>query len=396
MYWNSEKEATGLSEASVFSKMNVPIKITYMIDVLDTDLAGTENQLIKMINGLDKKKFQVQLICLADHPWFKANGSSLDCSSRIYEIRQFKKPSSYINFLRLVRYFRDERPDILHTFFPVSNIVGVLAARLAGVKNIISSRRDYGEWMNGSYLFSTKVANRFVKKVITNSNMVKRLTLEREGVPDKRVDVIYNGIDADLFQGIKRDYHLKSQLNIPENHKVVGIVANFRPMKHHETFVKAANEVLKNRKDVTFLLLGTGPTQDNTKKLAGSLQILQYLRFAGQQKEIIPYLSIMDIGVNCSEAEGLSNAIMEYMASKIPCIVSKSGGNTDLISDSFNGYIFPLDDYQTMSKLILILLDDAVIRERFIKNAIEKIRNEMSLDVIILKYQALYEGLKDG
>lgn len=372
------------------------MKITYMIDILDTDLAGTENQLIKMINGLDKKIFQVQLICLADHPWFKANGSSLDCSSRIFEIRQFKKPHSYINFLRLVSFFRDDRPDILHTFFPVSNIVGVLAARLAGVKNIISSRRDYGEWMNGSYLFSTKVANRYAKRVIANSNMVKRLTLEREGIPDERVEVIYNGIDADLFKGIKRDFHLKSQLNIPENHKVIGIIANFRPMKHHATFIKAASEVLKYRNDVIFILVGSGPSQENTRNLAVSLQILPYLRFVGKQKEIIPYLSIMDIGVNCSEAEGLSNAIMEYMAAGIPCVVSKSGGNPDLIIHDVHGYTFALDDYQTLARHILNLLNDEMTMEKLGKKAREKIRNEMSLDVMLASYQKLYQRLADG
>jgi len=373
-----------------------PIKITYMIDVLDTDLAGTEGQLIKMINGLDRNKFQVRLICLSNHPWFEANSASIECASIIFEIRQFKKLRAYFNFLKLVGFLRRDRPDIVHTFFPVSNIVGVLAARLAGVKNIISSRRDYGEWMTGYYLFATRIADKFARMITVNSTMVKELTLQKENVGNKKVEVIYNGIDADLFKDIGKNHALKKQLNIPSTHKVIGIVANFRPMKHHDTFIKAAREILTHRSDVTFLLIGAGPLKEDIQKLGGTLNILPHLCFAGAQNNIIPYLSIMDLGVNCSEAEGLSNAVMEYMAAGVPCVVSHSGGNPDLITNDFNGYSFTLDDYQALSVLILKLLDDEKTKQIFTKNARDKIRNEMSLDVMLSTYQNLYQRLSSG
>jgi glycosyltransferase involved in cell wall biosynthesis len=384
-----------MKDASPQLRTSKPIKITYIIDVLDTDMAGTENQLIKLINGLDHNTFRIQLVCLSDHPWFNANASSLKCSSTVIEIRRFKKLHTYLNFLKLVRMLRRDRPDIVHTFFPVGNIVGVMAARLAGIKHILSSRRDYGEWMNGHYLTATKIANRFVGKIIANSTIVKDLTLRRENIKNGKVEVIYNGINAAAFENITRDALLKSKLDIPDNHQVVGIVANFRPMKHHYTFIKAAKEVVKHRDDVTFLLVGSGPLKEEIERLAGSLNMLDRLRFVGRQKEILPYLSIMDIGVNCSEAEGLSNAVMEYMAAGIACVVSDAGGNPDLITNDVNGYTFSLDDHQTLATLILRLLAHPATRDRFIKNAREKIRKEMSLEVMFSTYQTFYKSLID-
>jgi glycosyltransferase involved in cell wall biosynthesis len=372
------------------------MKITFMIDILDSNLGGTENQLIKMINGLDKRKFQVELICFDNSQWFEANAKKIDCRSRVIAINRFKKAYTYINFLKLVAHLREEKPDVVHTFFPAGNTFGVFAARLAGIKKVISSRRDYGEWMQGPYLFTTKVANRFVEKIIANSNMVKELTERKELVSGAKVDVIYNGIDTDLFRDIRPRSGVKKTLNIPDRNRVVGIVANFRPMKHHYTFVKAANEILKTRKDVDFLLVGTGQLKEETERLAAELKISGSMHFAGPQQNVIPYLSIMDVGVNCSEGEGLSNAVMEYMAAGVPAVVSNAGGNPDLITHNVNGYVFDLDDHGALASFILKLLDDKAACERFKSNALEKVREEMSLDAMLAKYEEIYKRLANG
>lgn len=373
--------------------MKKKIRLTYIIDIMDTALAGTENQLIKMINGINKGRFEVELICFKDHPWLQANKGSLNCTTKIFPIASFRKPGTYFNFFKLAGYLRSSRPDVVHTFFPVGNIVGVLASRLAGVKVIISSRRDYGEWMSPRYLFFTKLANRFVTRIIANSNPVKELTLESERPGDDKLDVIYNGIDLEFCKDLERDNGLKKSLNIPEGNLVAGIVANFRPMKHHHTFVRAASEVLKTRSDVTFILIGTGPLQNDMERLAGELNISKHLFFLGPKKDVWPYLSIMDVGVNCSEGEGLSNAVMEYMCAGVPCVVSQAGGNPDLIQDGVNGYTFTIEDHKALASLMLRLFEDGGVRARFTAAARRKIKAEMSLGVILSKYEETYSEL---
>ena len=374
--------------------MTKKIRITYVIDTLNTDLAGTESQLIRLINGLDKVRFEVHLLCFRDHPWFQAYRDSLDCDTTIIDIREFKKLSVYRNILKLVGHFRRTRPDIVHTFFPVANIVAVIAARLAGVCHVVSSRRDYGEWMSGRYLSFTKLSNRFARKIVANSHSVKALTVEAEGVAAEKIDVIYNGIDVTKFGGLSVDWALKQRLNIPKTNKVVGIVANFRPMKRHDTFLHAAHELLKHRSDVDFLLVGGGGSAEpDTVALGKALGIAERLHFTGPQPDVVPYLSIMDVGVNCSEQEGLSNAVMEYMASGVPCIVSQSGGNPDLIAHSQNGLTFPLGDYRALAEGIDILLDNAELRERFRLAAKKRVLTDMTVMTMLANYERWYAGM---
>jgi glycosyltransferase involved in cell wall biosynthesis len=382
-----------LARSDSLRHMNNRIKIAYIIDFLDTNMAGTENQLIKMINGIDQNKFTVHLICLFNHPWFEKNAAQLHCTSAVFNIRHFTKPRTYLDILKLIKHLKDYKPHIVHTFFPVSNIVGVLAATIAGVESIISSRRDYGEWMTKRYLAATRIANRFVDKVIANSNEVKHLTEKEEKIKNGKLQVIYNGLDLEKFIDIKRDHDLQKRLRIPAGNKVIGIVANFRPMKHHYTFINAASEILKRRKDVHFLLVGNGPMMHENQTLGHKLNIIDKLHFVGKQENISTFISIMDIGVNCSEREGLSNAIMEYMAAGVPCIVSNSGGNRDLITHNMHGYTFDLDDYQTLARLILDLLGDETTRRRFIMKSREKIERGMGLNAMLSNYEALYTDL---
>jgi glycosyltransferase involved in cell wall biosynthesis len=377
--------------------MKTTVKIIYIIDKIAGNLGGTENQLTKLINGLSKDKFEIQLICFGDSTWFQANRATFQCESTILQINKINKFTTYTNFLKLINYLRAYKPDVVHTFFPVGNIVGVIASRLAGIRNVISSRRDYGEWMSRRYLVATRFANRFVKIIVPNSRQVGELTKQKEKAEIEKLRVIYNGIDSDSFKNLEKNLDLKRLLSIPENNKVVGIVANFRPMKHHHIFIKAAKEILRKRNDVSFILVGAGFGVDSTKedneKLAGLLGLNEHVRFVGPQRHIAPYLSIMDIGVNCSAGEGLSNAIMEYMAAGVPCIVSSAGGNPDLITHNVDGFTFELDDYLALADLTLRLLNDGATRKQFIHNAARKIEDTMSISAMLSNYESLYREI---
>jgi polysaccharide deacetylase family protein (PEP-CTERM system associated) len=373
-----------------------PIRLVLMIDRIGSDLAGTENQLLKLIIGLDRERFEVHLVCFDETPWFNNNRARFNCTLHVVHLKRFRRLGTYLNFFRLVRLLRRLEPDVVHTFFPVANIVGVLAARLAGVRRIVSSRRDYGEWMLRHYLLATRFANRFVSSIVTNSQRVKELTETIEKVPADRIEVIYNGIDLDAFRDLRRDEALKRSLGIPASNSVVGFVANFRLMKRHETFIRAAAEVLKRRNDVDFVLLGEGfikGRQEELEALARTLGVRERLHFVGRSPEVLRYLSFMDVGVNCSYGEGLSNAVMEYMAAEVPCIVSDSGGNPDLISADIHGAMFKVDDHAGLAAEIIRLLDDTQRRARYVAAARRRMETEMSLPAMLRAHEGFYRRL---
>lgn len=376
------------------------IKITFMIDQVGSNLAGTENQLIKIINGLDRTAFDVHLICFNEHPWFTQNRDLIHCPATVINLKRLKHTAVFGNFIRLVRWLRRERPDIVHTFFPIGNIVGVLGARLAGVPVIFSSRRDYGEWMRPHYLAATRFANRFVTRIVTNSDEVQKLTVRKEGFDAGRINVIYNGIDPGPFSRGQPDGKLRRELGIPDGHSVVGIVANFRPMKRHAALVRAAREILDRRQDVAFVLVGRNVTHDgqqqNLEELATSLGVRDHFHFVGAQPDVARYLSIMDIGVNCSVGEGFSNAIMEYMAAGVACVVSDGGGNPDLIKADVHGLVFAVDDHSALARLILRLLAEPETRSRLVENARRRVDVELSIPAMLAQHENLYRSVTTG
>lgn len=372
------------------------MRIALIIDHFSHELAGTENQVLKLISGLSEKH-DIDLISFQTSRWLESRAPGLNCQVHIFQINNFKRPYSYRNFIRLIHHLRHTKPDIVHSFFPVANIVGVLGAHLAGIRNIVASRRDYGEWMSRRYLWATRFANMFVTRIVTNSNRVKLLTEEVERFPGDRIEVIYNGIAVDSLCKGAPNLELKRELQIPESNRVVGLVANYRPMKRQETFVRAAREIMRKRNDIDFLLIGQNfdrsELRTTLQRLAESLGIAKRVHFAHAKGNVRDFLSILDIGVNCSEGEGLSNAIMEYMAAEVPCVVSSSGGNPDLISDNINGYTFALGDYHALAERILCLINDQATCQRFTHNAKEKVRNEMSLEAMISQFECLYRVL---
>ncbi len=369
------------------------MRIAFIIDHYAHAQGGTENQLEKMILGLSKR-FDIELISLRPSEWLATRGLELGCRVSVFQIDKFRRAYTYRNFFRLIAHLRATKPDVVHTFFPVANIVGVFAARLAGVRAIVASRRDYGEWMNRRYLSMTRLANRFVSRIVTNSNQVKQLTERVERFPAEMIVVIYNGIPVDSFKRGAPAGELKQSLQIPPGNKVVGLIANYRPMKRHETFVRAAHEIVQKRDDIDFLLVGCDSVPGEPKKviqqLVTSLGISRRVHFAHANGNVLDFLSILDVGVNCSEGEGLSNAIMEYMAAEIPCVVSDSGGNPDLITDNVNGYTFAVSDHHALAQNILRIIDDEPARLRFVSSAKEKLRNEMSLEAMVRNFEQFY------
>ena len=368
-------------------------RITYVIDHFIPWKAGTEHQLSMLLENLPRD-WDVELIVFRDSEFLEAHGQDISARRKVIKINNFKSLSTYGNILGLVRHLRRTKPDVVHTFFPVANIIGVIAARLASVPTIISSRRDFGEWMTPRYLKATRFANRFVSSIITNSTRVADMTAEVEGVDRESIRVIGNGIDSARFEQLPDRAAARERLGIGPDQQVIGLVANYRPMKRHQTLIRAAARMAADYPAARFLLVGTNATEDDIQSrmqaLAKELGVEDRVMFLHSDDDIRELLTAFDIGANCSEGEGLSNAIMEYMASGLPCVVAASGGNGDLISDGENGRLFPLDDDEALAGILGELLDDEAERQRLGTGARQTIADRYSISKMASEFVAAY------
>jgi L-malate glycosyltransferase len=380
------------------SSQDNKVKIMFIIDFIVGILGGTENQLVKLLSHLSRDRYEVSLLCLHDTTWLRESAASLKCPVQAFKYNMFnhKDLNNIGESIRIYKFIKRSRPDIVVTFFPTSYIAGVILARLAGVRSIISTRRDFGLWLDKRSLPLLRFANRFVTKVVTNARVIKDLVIKEEGYDPARIEVVYNGIDIKEFEkhdAVGRKW--MEELSIPSESQVVGIVAGLRPMKRYDTFLKAARKISGERKDVHFAIVGDGPLRRSLEEDAASLDLTKKVHFIGWQKDVRTALSCFDIGVNCSANEGLSNAIMEYMAYGIPCIVSRAGGNVELIEHDVNGYVFELGNAEQLADMILELLMNKEKRQDFIDRSKERIRTRFGIPSMISEYERCFAEVLD-
>lgn len=377
----------------MINKKQKKIKIVFIIDAIQSIKAGTEKQLHLIINSLDKTRYDITLICLRDTEWILMQGQTFGCKIKCFKIRKIFVPVSILSIISLVSYIKKIKPNVALTLFKDSNIIGVIAAKIANVKYIISTRRDYGLWIDKKSKYFLALANIFANKIIANSKMVKSITCANEIINCDKVDVIYNGMifyEPNKISTNNSDFRKKYQ--IPSQNKLIGIVANLRNMKRHYTFLKAAKLILNENENISFIIVGDGYLREKLIKQSIDLEIDKNVIFVGSVDDVTPFLKYFDIGINCSANEGLSNAIMEYMYYKVPCIVSDAGGNSELIKHGINGYNFELDNHEELARLTLKLLKDKDLMSTYKEKAHQWVTSNLNVAKMISRYETYFNN----
>jgi glycosyltransferase involved in cell wall biosynthesis len=333
-------------------------RITYLVDFYRTINAGTEKQLHYLLSSLPNFGYSICLYSLQDSEFLESEASQVFPGIKI---RTFGASSDISRtpwaLFRLHRALRQEKPDIVHTFFPTSNSLGILIAKLAGIRVLISSRRDMGYNLCRRDIWLLRIANCFANCIISNSEAVRTKTVSTEKLPLQKINVIYNGLELEKQPGCEN--------KAGQNGPIVGIISNLnRPVKRVDLFVKAAAIVHEKIPEAKFWIIGDGPLRPELEKLATALNVLPYVKFLGKKQNIAPFLEQIDIGVNCSDSEGLSNAIMEYMLAGMPVVATRVGGNPELVIHGNTGLLTALDNPHGLAKAIIELLNDNHIGEK--------------------------------
>jgi glycosyltransferase involved in cell wall biosynthesis len=362
------------------------IKIAYIIDQLA--YGGTEKQLINLISNIDLFTFDVTLILLRGSGNFMIPPANIQILN--LEINSLSKIESLIKINKLARYLKAGEFDVVQTFFQDATFVGVIAAKMAGVKKIFISIRDMLFWSNPATLYLHKKLSNFADGIIVNSKAVK----ERISIlfPKKPIYVIHNGIliEDRYIKNRKDKKSLCLELGIKETIPIVTLISNCnREVKRVDLLIEAITSVIK-QSTAYFLIVGDGHLRASLEEKAKDLGIMENTKFLGQRLDIERILAGSDMALNTSESEGLSNSILEAMRAGLPNIVSDVAGNRELINDSYNGLVFESGNAGELSKKILYLINDSEKRQIMGNNGRKKLEMEFSNESMLNKYYKLY------
>jgi L-malate glycosyltransferase len=358
----------------------MPINIAFIIDHLP--IGGTENQLYELINRIDRRYFEPSLILLRDIR--SSIYHTLACKKLILDVNNVIDIVSTRKLLTLVSFLKKNKIQIVQTFFPDGTLVGVLGARLASVPEIIISRRDVGTWHRRNDKIKYHLSNKFANQWLANSNAVKTYLVKKEHLTDSDIKVIPNGILYESFENLPLNKDSKNGSKI-----TVGTISNFnRYVKRLDVFVNAMKILATRYDSLRFLIVGN--IEMKHWDIVIPHDIIDKFEFIGITDNVHKYLSKIDIGVNCSDSEGFSNVILEYMASSIPCVCTNCDGNIEIIKDGFNGFLFAPGDYLSLAEKVATLADNKDLRQIFINNSLEKVKNKYDWSNTVMEHQIFY------
>src|SRR5687768_8816877 len=376
-----------------------------ILELVDSfDEGGSERQALELTRLLhDSGRYEVYLASSKPEGVLRASIEGLNLGEvPSYPLKSFYDRNAVVQLRRFCNYLRSSRIDLLHTHDFYTNIFGMTAGFLAGVRVRIASRRETSGMRSTAQRRAQRLAYSLAHQVVANSESV-RLTLVGEGVNGKQITVIHNGVNLQRVLApvnVSREDALqalgvpRAGEGLPAPKHLVTIVANMRhEVKDYPMFLRAARRVSNAVPGVGFLLAGEGPLQQSIKQLAVQLEIGGNTFLLGRSTKIAELLNISDVCVLSSKAEGFSNAILEYMAAGRPVVATDVGGAREAISEGESGYTVPPGDDELMAERIISLLRDPAKARLMGERGRRVVEEKFSSRALLQKTEALYERL---
>ena len=326
-----------------------------------------------------------QIRALGHEPWvFPVNGSLLQANTA----KQIALMAALI---------RDHGVRIVHATDYYTNLLALGAGKLTGAKVIVSRldlghlRAGFGRWHREAEKWNARNAD----LVVANADAVREVCIREEGCDPDRVVVVRNGLDTAHFDALARQ-PLQAPLPIEDGDLPVAVIGNLWRVKGHRTLVEAAAEIAARIPRVKFLCAGEGPERDFLERRIAGLGLENTVHLLGHRLDIPAILSRSRAACLCSSAEGLSNALMEAMASSLPIVATSVGGNPELVRPGENGLLVPFGDARALSTALVQLLSDPAAAAEMGRRGRLRIESELTLEKMAEGHGALYRRALDA
>jgi sugar transferase (PEP-CTERM/EpsH1 system associated) len=370
-----------------------PLRVLHVINSFG--VGGTERGLLKLMEGMDGRFFE-QRICtirgfageLEESPAVRERLLSVGLKSEGFQFLPF----------RLMQVMKTYKPHIVHSR-NWGAIEAVPAGRMAGVPVVIHSEHGYEMDMLSGLPLRRRLLRRvfypLCDAVFTVSLDLRNYHSRQSWVSPDRLRVISNGVDTKLFapNSTVRS-QTRSRLGFSPESIVLGSVGRMVPIKGHHTLLRTAERLIELGFDIRVLLVGGGPELERHRRYAESSSFLNgRLTLVGSALHVSELYQAMDIFVLPSICEGMSNTLLEAMASGLPCVATNVGGNPELLADSRWGFLFTPEDVSELTERLEGLVRQPDLRARCAVAGREAVLSRFSLGRMLDDYANLYFDL---
>lgn len=373
------------------------MKIAFIITGLST--GGAEMMLHKLLQSIDRSEFEPTVISLIDKGEIGPRIEELGIPVYVLGMRR-GLPNPLI-VLYLARLLRRLKPDVVHTWMYHADLLGGLAARLAGCSRVIWCLRNSNLSKEQSTSSTLKVVSlcawlsRWLPVQIVSCSQRAKNVHAAVGYADEKIHVIPNGFDLGHFApDATARASLCAELSLPPDAPLVGMVARFDAQKNHLGFVRAAAQLLQQSPQVHFVLAGTGVDSGNAALRAAisahpGLQTRMHL--LGRRDDVPRLMAALDVlALSSSHGEAFPNVLGEAMACGVPCVVTDVGDSAEIVGNT--GRVVAVGDMAALAQQLLAVLHlPAADRATLGRQARARVQAEYEIGHVAGLYQAFYE-----
>lgn len=358
------------------------MKILFFIESLHA--GGKERRLVELIKGLSSY-IEIEMELVLTKKEIHYEDIFLTGIKIHYTVRENLRKDPRI-FFKFYKIAKDIKPDIIHVWGNLVAFYAIPTKIILRTPLINNQITDAPQKVTKS-IIGHKLTFPFSDLIIANSYA----GLESYDAPLKKSRVIYNGFDFKRIANLKDKNFIREKFKI-NTRFVVGMVASFNDKKDYGTYIKAANIVLEQEKDITFICVGSGNSSkyEQLVKSENNDKIL----FLGKQKDIESIMNICDIGVLITDyekhGEGISNALLEFSALSKPTIATFGGGNGEIIKQDVTGYLIDQKSYNNLSDKILYLLKNQDLCDDFGDLSKKSVVEKFSIVRMIDEFKVVY------
>ena len=360
------------------------IKILYTIPNFNT--AGSGKALLNVISRIDKNIFEPAICCRHEKGELFKTAEELKVPIYISYFTALMKPriKGLRNIYRLSRLFKKIKPDIIHSYNYSDDYSEGLASRISGIKWVYT-KKNMG-WGSNAWKIRSKLADVIIPQ---NKEMVERFFPRF-----KNLDMIPIGIDINEFADLKRDDKIINEYNLQDSFPVLLTIANVIPIKGIDFLIRGFSLVLEDYKNAKLLVVGEDKTEyaDNLKKKVYEQGLSGKIIFTGKQNKIKPFFSVTDAFILSSTktGEGGPISILEAMASGVIAFGSDVPGISDQFRELPNQLFESENPGAIANKIINFIKTDDETKRIMIKNQLEFVKKNYSVENEVLRLQKLY------
>jgi len=368
------------------------VKRKILIVINNLDSGGTEYHLLQVLPRLCQQLSCEIYIYTIDGrgrlaPQFENQGIKVISLRSNKTNNGFYHAWSYCrSFFLLKRTIKKIQPDVIHCFLTKAYIFTAMA-NFFQRRPLIMSRRSLNFYQSKHFVLSKveRFMHRFLLFALGNSKAVVN-QLITEGIPERKVRLIYNGVDTEKYHHDNLVAKQKKSLSLI-------IVANLRAYKGHLDLLSALT-IIANRlpKDWQLICAGRNDGMLNVLKAkASELHLGKHIHWVGECENISGKLKRSDIMIACSHEEGFSNSILEGMSASLPIIATDVGGNSEAVTDNQTGFIVPVKSPKLLSEAILTLATSDELRKKFGQAGRLRVEKYFSIEACVINYKYFYE-----